>query len=219
MAPIPVAATIAAASDSTAWAMQAASPRLTLASASITRRALLQAAGLVFDICPAALDEAAVKRDAARDRLSAGDAALLLASLKAQAVARPGVVIGCDQILVCDGIWFDKPADLPASRTHLRALRGRTHSLATATVVVRDGVELWRHLATPRLTMRGFSDDFLEFYIAAEGSALLASVGAYRLEGLGVQLFDAIEGEHSAILGLPMLPLLGFLRACDMIAR
>jgi septum formation protein len=199
--------------------MQAASPALTLASASVARRALLQSAGLVFDTCPAFIDEAAVKRDAGRDGLSAGDAALLLALLKARAVARPGLVIGCDQILVCDGLWFDKPADLHTARGQLRALRGRTHSLATAMVVLRDGMELWRHLAMPHLTMRAFSDGFLDFYIKAEGAALLSSVGAYRLEGLGVHLFESVAGEHSAILGLPLLPLLGFLRECDMIGR
>jgi len=97
-------------------------------------------------------------------------------------------------------------------------LRGRTHDLPTACVVWRDGAELFAHVAAPKLTMRRFSDAFLDDYVAAEGADLLGSVGAYRLEGIGIHLFEAIEGEHSAILGLPMLPLLGFLRACGIIA-
>jgi septum formation protein len=126
-------------------------------------------------------------------------------------------VIGCDQILVCDNVWYDKPADLAAARRQLLALRGRPHVLETATVVLRDGVEIWRHLASPKLTIRDFSEAFLDIYLAAEGERVLGSVGAYRLEGPGIQLFEAIEGDHIAILGLPLLPLLGFLRGCDMI--
>jgi len=136
------------------------------------------------------------------------------------AITRPAAtIIGCDQILVCDNVWFDKPPNLDAARVHLRRLSGRPHVLQTATAVMRDGVVLWSHLATPRLVMRAFSDAFLDWYLAAEGESLLGSVGAYRLEGPGIQLFEQIEGEHSAILGLPLLPLLGFLRGIDMIGR
>ncbi len=174
----------------------------------------------MFDTCPAGVDEDAVKREALSSGLSASETALALARRKAMAVDRPGdTVIGCDQILVCDGNWFDKPPDLAAARAHLQRLRGRPHLLETATVVRRGGVVLWQHVARPTLTMRDFSDDFLDWYIAEEGDRLLGSVGAYRLEGPGVQLFAQIEGDHSAILGLPLLPLLGFLRGGDMIMR
>ncbi len=195
--------------------LQAAAPRLILASQSASRRALLTAAGLAFDCIPARVDEDAVKQAARAEDASPEEAALLLASLKAERVARThpdAVVIGADQILVCDGAWFDKPADIAAAETHLRRLRGRTHTLVTAVICQRGPTALWQHVATPRLTVRSFSDAFLADYLAAEGEALLSSVGAYRLEGLGVHLFDRIEGEHAAILGLPLLALFGFLR-------
>jgi septum formation protein len=195
--------------------LQQPTPSLVLASQSTARQAVLAAAGLSFTARPARLDEAAVKRAAQAEGASADDAAILLAELKAERVARgePGaLVIGADQLLVCGDRWFDKPADLAAAREHLVALRGRAHMLVTAIVVLRDGVRIWHHVAHPRLVMRGFSDAFLDAYLAAEGEAVLGSVGAYRLEGLGAHLFDRIDGEHAAILGLPMLALLGFLR-------
>ncbi len=121
-------------------------------------------------------------------------------------------MIGADQILVCEQTWFDKPADLATVRTQLRSLRGKTHVLATGVVCHRGGRRVWQHVTQPRLTMRAFSDEFLDAYLAADGESLLSSVGAYRLELLGVHLFDRVEGDHSDILGLPLLPLLGFLR-------
>jgi septum formation protein len=193
--------------------LQAERPRLILASQSATRAAVLQRAGLAFDVRPARIDEGAVKIAAKADGASAGEAALLLAGLKAQRVRDPdALVIGSDQILVCAGRWFDKPASLDEARAHLQALRDQDHTLETGLVCYRGGQEIWRHLARPRLTMRAFSDAFLEAYLRLEGDALLATVGAYRVEGLGAQLFSRIEGEHAAVLGLPLLPLLGFLR-------
>jgi septum formation protein len=195
--------------------LQAAAPRLILASASSSRRSLLAAAGLVFETMIARIDEDAVKQAARAEGEPPDETALMLASLKAERVARThpdAVVIGADQILVCDDVWFDKPGNLGEARAHLRRLRGRSHTLVTAVVCQRGQTPIWQHVATPRLTMRGFSDDFLEAYLAAEGEALLSSVGAYRLEGLGVHLFDRVEGEHAAILGLPLLALFGFLR-------
>ena len=175
---------------------------------------MLAAAGLQFEAVAAGIDEAPVKIEARRLGWKAEAAALRLAELKARAVRRTGaMVIGCDQILVCGDQWLDKPPDLDGARAHLLALRGRPHVLATATVVMQDGAELWRGTASPRLVVRRFSGAFLDAYLAIEGDALLGSVGAYRLEGLGIQLFETIEGDHSAILGLPMLPLLGFLRS------
>lgn len=201
--------------------LQAGTPRLVLASASASRRAVLEAAGLRFVVRPADVDETALKQKARADGLEAGDAALLLADAKAQRVAQrdpDALVIGCDQLLVCDGVWFDKPADRDEARAHLRALRGRTHTLVTAVLCRRGGKRLWHTLARPRLTMRDFSDAFLETYLSLEGSFLTTTVGAYRLEGPGVHLFATVEGEHAAILGLPLLDLLDFLRRYGVLA-
>lgn len=194
-------------------------PELILASASAARAALLQAVGLRFEARPARIDEDAVKQAARAEGMPVEDAALLLAELKAARVLAPGaLVIGADQLLVCEGRWFDKPRDLAEARQHLLMLRGRTHMLVTAVACLRDGIAVWRHVATPRLRMRPFSEAFLDAYLAAEGEAVLASVGAYRLEGPGVQLFEAVEGEHAAVLGLPLLALLGFLREHGVLA-
>jgi septum formation protein len=193
--------------------LQAQRPRLILASQSTARAAVLRNAGLDFETRPARVDEDTVKAAARAEGASPGEAALLLASLKAQRVRDPdALVIGADQILVCAGRWFDKPASLAEARAHLLSLRDRVHTLETALVCYRYGREVWRHLAKPRLTMRAFSDAFLDAYLHLEGDAVLASVGAYRLEGLGAQLFSRIEGEHAAVLGLPLVPLLSFLR-------
>jgi septum formation protein len=176
---------------------------------------LLTAAGLVFESVIARVDEDSVKQAARAEGASVDEAALTLASLKAERVARAhpdAVVIGADQILVCDGEWFDKPCDTAEAAAHLRRLRGGSHTLVTAVICQRGQTPLWQHIATPRLTMRDFSDEFLTAYLAAEGDALLSSVGAYRLEGLGAHLFARMEGEHAAILGLPLLALFGFLR-------
>ncbi len=192
---------------------------LVLASQSAARAMLLREAGLAVAVQPARIDEAAVKAAGQAEGAGAEDVALALAGLKAARIRAAGcLVIGADQLLVCEDRWFDKPADLAAARQHLLALRGRTHHLVTAVVCLRDGTEVWHHVARPRLTMRGFSDVFLDAYLEAEGPRLLDCVGAYRLEGPGVQLFDRIEGEHAAILGLPLLPLLGFLRQNGAIA-
>lgn len=200
--------------------LQCPEPRLILASASLSRRSLLAAAGLRFEVVPAQVDEAAVKRDALAAERRAADAALALAGLKADIVARrhpDAVVIGADQILVCDGAWFDKPADLAEARGQLHALRGRSHTLATAVVCHRGDKRVWHHLAEPRLVMRHFSDIFLEAYLAAEGGAITSTVGGYRLEGRGIHLFERIDGDHAAILGLPLLPLFNFLRQHDLL--
>nr|WP_246419305.1 Maf family protein [Neoroseomonas alkaliterrae] len=188
---------------------------MVLASASATRRALLASAGLRFEAQAAAVDEAAIKEAAQAEGIVPADAAIMLAEAKAERIARrdpDALVIGCDQLLVCEGRWFDKPADLAAARAQLLALRGRRHELVTAVVCHRQGGRIWQHVAVPRLVMRDFSDAFLDAYLAAEGERVTASVGAYRLEGPGVQLFASVQGEHAAILGLPLLPLLGFLR-------
>ncbi len=200
---------------------QAASPRLILASASASRKALLEHAGLRFEARAAHVDEAEVKRAARADGATAEETALLLAELKATRIARrdpDALVIGCDQLLVCEERWFDKPAHLAEARAHLLNLRGRTHTLVTAVLCQRGEQRLWHHVALPKLTMRAFSESFLDTYLAAEGDALTTTVGAYRLEGLGVHLFDMVQGEHAAVLGLPLLPLLGFLRQHGVLA-
>ena len=182
-----------------------------LASQSTARAALLRSAGLVFEQRPARIDEDAVK--ASLRKSGPDECALTLAGLKASRIrSEDDLVIGADQLLVCGDDWFDKPPDLEAARAQLQRLRGRTHTLVTAVVCHRGGAEVWRHVARPTLRMRPFSDAFLTHYLAAEGAAVLSSVGAYRLEGIGIQLFDAVEGEYAAILGLPLLALLGFLR-------
>ncbi len=193
--------------------MQAAQPALILASQSQSRAALLAAAGLRFEARPARVDEATITQACRAEGADTAETALALAGLKAQRIRdSDAVIIGADQILVCGDDWFAKPRDLDAARAHLRALRGQWHTLITAIVCMRAGREVWRHVAEPQLHMRAFSDAFLDHYLAAEGDAILSCVGAYRLEGLGQQLFDEIQGEHTAILGLPMPPLLGFLR-------
>jgi septum formation protein len=195
--------------------LQAEHPPLVLASASASRKALLQHAGLRFTARAAHIDEAEVKRAGQAEGASADEVALLLADLKARRIARGApdtLVIGCDQLLVCDGRWFDKPVDMAEARQHMLALRGHTHTLVTAVVCLRGEQRVWHHVAKPSLTMRGFSEAFLDAYLALEGEALLSSVGAYRLEGAGPHLFDAVQGEHAAILGLPLIPLFGFLR-------
>lgn len=195
--------------------MAATAEPVILASASAARAALLRAAGAVFTVEPAAVDEAWLKR-AARDRGdSAIECAASLAAAKACCISnrvREALVIGADQILVVGTERFDKPADLAEARMQLLALRGRSHTLATAVCVARGGIPLWGARSTPELHMRRFSDAFLEAYIAAEGELLFGSVGAYRLEGRGVQLFSRIAGDHFAVLGLPLIELLGFLR-------
>ncbi len=161
---------------------QVSGRRLILASASASRRTLLEAAGLTFEVRPSGVDEDEVKQSADGDAIAT---ALLLADLKAKAVARKepdALVIGADQILVCDGVWFDKPVDTGAAADQLRMLRGRTHELATAVVCHADGVRIWQHAESPRLTMRQFSEAFLQDYLAAEGEAVTSTVGAYRLE-------------------------------------
>jgi septum formation protein len=185
-----------------------------LASASQSRAAVLRNAGVAIECRPAGIDEDTLKATYRRAGRSAADVAAGLAELKAQAISKDHAgqfVIGADQMLQCGTDWFDKPVDSDNARDHLRALRGKTHELYAAICVLRDGVCLWRHVEIARMTMRPFSDEFLDAYIDAVGEQVCQSVGAYQLEGLGARLFSAIDGDYFTILGLPLLPLLGFL--------
>jgi septum formation protein len=187
---------------------------IVLASKSPTRAALLAGAGIAFDIVSPGVDEEAVKAGLLAEGASARDIADALAELKALRVsnARPGFIIGADQTLEFQGGLYDKVATVEAARERLRMLRGQAHKLHAAVVVAKDGAAIWRDLVTVSLTMREFTDAFLEDYLATEGPGALGSVGCYRLEGPGAQLFSRIDGDYFAILGLPMLGLLDLLR-------
>jgi septum formation protein len=193
---------------------------LVLASQSAARRALLEAAGIPIEVRPAELDERTIERRS-RDA-GAGELAVLLAREKAAAVlalTAGRLVLGADQILGLDAERFAKPVDRGAARDQLRALRGRTHSLYSGLAVLRGSDVLFEHVAVATLTMRPFTDRFLEIYLDVMGDAVTASVGAYQIEGLGIHLFEQIDGDHSAILGLPLLPLLAFLRREGFLAQ
>lgn len=191
-----------------------------LASASATRLGLLAAAGVEAEAVPARIDEGAVKAAMLAEAAPPRDIADKLAELKALRVSarHPGaLVLGADQVLTMGGTLFDKPADMAAARTQLLSLRGQTHMLLSAAVIALDRQPIWRAVDTARMTMRNFSERFLDDYLARIGSLALNSVGCYHLEGLGAQLFARVEGDHFTVLGLPLLPLLGFLRARGML--
>ena len=185
-----------------------------LASQSAARRAVLAGAGVPHLAVTAGVDEDAAKVELLAQGADPKAVAEALAELKAIAVssATDGLVIGADQTLDLEGALYDKVADLAAARERLRLLRGKAHKLHSAVVVAHGGVAIWREVVSATLTMRDFSDGFLEDYLAIEGRAALGSVGCYRLEGPGAQLFSKIEGDYFAILGLPLIGVLDLLR-------
>lgn len=192
---------------------------LVLASRSDVRGKILAAAGLRFEIRPAQIDERAVETEAKLPEAAA--AARFLARAKADAVSKTQagrLVLGADQTLAHGHQRFSKPADRAGAVEQLRSLRGRTHELHSALALVRDGELLFAHVDTARLTMRNFSDAFLDDYLDMMGDHALASVGGYQLEGIGIHLFERVEGDYFTILGLPLLPLLAFLRDNNFVA-
>jgi len=188
---------------------------IVLSSTSATRRKLLSQAGLYFKTAKPPVDETVIKAALKQAGANAAQVADNLAESKANSVGAiiPGAyVIGADQMLECDGDWFDKPGDRDGARRHLQSLRGKTHLLITAAVISFEGHIVWRHSDTAKMTMRDFSDAFLDQYLDKAGDGVSHSVGAYQLEGAGAQLFERIEGDFFSILGLPLIPLLGALR-------
>ncbi|MBA3447693.1 MAG: Maf-like protein [Pseudaminobacter sp.] len=189
--------------------------RLILASASPFRKALLTDAGLEFEAVAADVDERALEASLQDSGLGPEDVASILAEAKAASVnvIRPGaLVLGCDQTLsLCEKL-FHKPRDKEQARRQLLELSGKTHHLNSAVVLVRDGETLWRHVGVARLTMRTLDPAFIGRHLARVGDKALTSVGAYQIEGEGIQLFDTIDGDYFTIVGLPLLPLLAKLR-------
>ncbi len=185
-----------------------------LASKSAARRAVLTGAGVPFEVAVAGVDEDAVKSAMLAQGATPRDVADALAEIKAVKISagRPGFVIGSDQTLEFEGQLYDKAETLEAAAERLKTMRGKPHKLHSAVVVAKDGAPIWREIVSATLTMRDFSDDFLDAYLALEGEEMLGSVGCYRLEGPGAQLFSKIEGDYFAILGLPLMGLLDLFR-------
>jgi septum formation protein len=196
--------------------------RLILASGSATRRAVLEAAGIDIEVQSADVDEAAIRESllAADATVSHESIAQALADAKAEAVSAQhpdALVIGADQVLSFEGRLFEKPKSIDEARTQLLALRGKTHALHSATALAQRGEVIWRDVESAFLTLRNFSEAALDRYLARAGDVVLTSVGAYQIEGPAVQLFEGIDGDHSTILGLPLLPLLKELRRREML--
>ena len=193
---------------------------LVLASKSVSRRALLEAAGIPLQLDPPEIDERAVEQSKAASA-GAKEVAVLLAREKALATAarhKSAAVLGADQTLALGAQRFSKPVSKDAARDQLAALSGKTHQLHSAAALAREGKIVFEAVTTAHLTMRALSPAFIDAYLAAAGERVTKSVGCYQLEGLGIHLFDRIEGDHFTILGLPLLPLLEFLRGEGLLA-
>lgn len=195
--------------------------RLVLASKSRARAAMLSAAGIAVELLPADIDERAFDARWVSDGLGPAEVAAKLAEAKAEVISlkvRDAVVIGADQTLALGERRFSKPKDAAQARAHLMAFRGRTHYLHSGVAIARAGIIEFSHVSSAAMTVRAFSDRFIDDYIAAMGQNITSSVGCYHFEGLGLQLFDRIEGDYFTILGMPMLPLLAHLRDIGIVA-
>lgn len=195
---------------------------LVLASASAARFSLLVGAGIPVERRPAGVDERAVEAVESGGEADPAAVAALLAAEKALAVSRQHpdrLVLGADQTLSCNGRRFSKPADRPTARIQLEALSGRAHTLSSALALARDGAVIWRHVECAELVMRPLSATMLDSYLDAAGDKVMASVGAYQLEGLGIHLMERVSGDQSTILGLPLLPFLAACRDLGLVAR
>jgi len=194
-------------------------PKVILASGSASRRALLSGAGVNAENIKPLVDEESAKAAFRAEGMSVRDQAMQLAEMKAVKVssANAGLVIGGDQMLNLEGVPFDKPGGMAGARSHLFAMSGKAHTLETGIVIAENGRPVWRHLARPKLTMRPLSEEFIEHYLQAAGEDILNTVGAYQLEGVGSQLFTKIEGDYFSILGLPLFPLLDYLRTREVL--
>ena len=193
-----------------------------LASTSRTRGMILTNAGVAFTAIAPGVDEDTIKASLRAEGASAAEAAEALAEVKAIRLSgrhHDALVIGADQMLVSEDRWYDKPTDRAAARRQLQELRGKSHQLVTSAVVMLGGQRIWHHVERATLTMRPFSEAFLDLYLDQAGEDILSSVGAYQLEGLGAQLFSKVEGDHFVILGLPLLPLLDFLRVHGVLTQ
>jgi len=194
--------------------------KIILASSSPFRRTLLENAGLSFSVQPADIDERAAEAPLLAGNVSPQDIALILAEAKASAVSEDhgeALIIGADQTLSFGDEMLHKPADMEAARKHLLKLSGKTHQLNSAVVLAKNGQAIWRHASSADLTMRSLDPGYVGRYLSAIGEQALMSVGAYQLEGRGVQLFDTIKGDYFTIIGLPLLPLLAELRRLEAI--
>lgn len=189
--------------------------RLILASSSKARHSMLTNSGVDCEAIASMIDEEGYKQSMKAEGASAAEAAETLAEMKALRMYRQqpdGIVIAADQMLECNGIWFDKPRDRDNTRAQLLALRGKTHQLVSAAVIYKEGSRIWGTIDTAHLTMRNFTDEWLEDYLDAAGGDIYDCVGGYQLEGIGAQLFTEVRGDYFTVLGLPLLPLIGFLR-------
>ncbi|WP_339859258.1 Maf family protein [Thalassospira alkalitolerans] len=189
--------------------------RLILASSSKARFTMLKNAGVDCEAIASMIDEEGYKQSMKAEGANAAEAAETLAEMKALRMYRQqpnGIVIAADQMLECNGIWFDKPRDRDNTRAQLLALRGKTHQLVSAAVVYKEGSRIWGKIDTAHLTMRNFTEEWLDDYLDACGDEIYNCVGGYQLEGLGAQLFTEVRGDFFTVLGLPLLPLIGFLR-------
>ncbi|GLQ35529.1 Maf-like protein [Amylibacter marinus] len=193
--------------------------KITLASQSMARIAMLKSAGIDFTAMPAKIDEPAIMGALLAENATPNDVVDTLAEFKARRVAskQAGFVIGCDQILVCEKKIYSKAQTLDEAREKLRALRGKSHQLMSAAVIFEDGEPVWRTIGRAQLFMRDFSDAYLEDYLNGCGSEILSSVGCYLLEKEGVNLFNRVQGDYFTVLGFPLLEVLAYLRTRGVI--